>query len=1195
MFWEFFTKEIKTALKSPMIYIFIGLMALLAGAAVASDSVVIGGAIGNTHKNAPYIITTFVLILGMFALLIAAAFFNNAALRDVKNNFHEIMFSLPIGKFGYFGGRFAGALVLSTIPLLGIFIGVEVGEALAKAFEWVDPERYGPLYWSVVINNYFLFILPNMFVAGSIIFFLAHKWQNTIVSFVGVLAIIVLYFLTGTLLSDVDNENIGALLDIFGIRTFNIYAKYWTPAEKNTLSPAFEGLILYNRLIWMGVGLLISALSYAAFNFKLNQAGKKSQKQESEVQKAQVPAKIKSITPTFSGGTDWIQFVSFFKINFLSILKSNVFKILVVFSTVLLVVSMAEGYEYFGLQAYPVTYKVAEDITGSTGLFNIIIVIFFAGELVWKDRTDHIDEVINATPHRSFSNVLGQFFALLSVAVVLKIVYIIIGIASQLLRGFTHIKLEVYLVDILLETIPTWFFFIALFMLIQTLLSNRYVGYFASILTVIVWPIMMGIFDISSNMVDLGSAPSIRYSDISGFGAGATATIWFQIYWMLLAVLLLFKTGFYFPRTKVNGFINRMKSAWNNASKSTLTMAVGVGVVWFGVGAFVYYNTQVLNPYQTSDEAEELRANYEKTYKKFENAPHPVITDAIYHIDIYPSELDVYTRTELTVKNQTDEPIDSIHVVLSDDWETTVTIPEAEIVLDDEEIGYRIYALAKPMLPGEVAKWEVKNNYITQGFSNFGGGTSVQTNGTFLNNAAILPNFGYSEGAELSDKYTRKKYGLEPKKRMPELVSPCGNACNYNYLTDGSADWVNVETFISTSKDQIAIAPGSLISKEEDEDRVVYHYKVDHPSQNFFSFMSAAYEVASDKYKDVDIEIYYDADHPYNIEKMIYAVKRSLAYYEANFGPYYHKQARIIEFPRYATFAQAFPGTMPYSESFGFVANLEDESENNVVDAVIAHEMAHQWWAHQEIPAKMQGGTFLTESFSEYSSLMVMKESFNDDAMRMKEFVKYDFNRYLRGRSSEREKELPLYKVENQSYIHYGKGAVVLYALQDYIGEDSVNAALAGFLEEYRYAGPPYPNSHDFLRHLNPRVPDSLKYLVEDMIMNIRLYDLRLTEATIDSSASGYQTTFKLSAVKLDADSLGNESEIPMNDWVDIGLYSDEEEEDLIAIKRVKMKSGEGTFVLESAEKPVKAAIDPKRLLIERVIDDNVKRVSESQ
>ncbi len=449
---------------------------------------------------------------------------------------------------------------------------------------------------------------------------------------------------------------------------------------------------------------------------------------------------------------------------------------------------------------------------------------------------------------------------------------------------------------------------------------------------------------------------------------------------------------------------------------------------------------------------------------------------------------------------------------------------------------------------------------------------------------------GSKPNAEMSDKNDRKKFGLPPKKRTPDLEKNCGELCNHNYITGDISHWVEVESIISTSSDQIAVAPGSLIKEWEEDGRNYFHYKFDQPSLNFYNVVSARYEVAREKYNDIDIEIYYHPAHDVNIPKMVDAVRKSLAYYEEHFGPYYHKQARIIEFPRYQNFAQAFPGTMPYAESFGFITNLEDESENNVIDAVIAHEMAHQWWAHQETPADMQGGTMLTESFSEYSSLMVMKQDADD--IKMKNFLKYDFNRYLRGRTSETEKELPLYQVENQGYIHYGKGSVILYALQDYIGADSVNAALRSFLEEYRYAEPPYPNSYDFLRHLDPRVPDSLKYLINDWFKEITLYDLRLQEARMTQLDNGqYEVEMDVMARKLYADTLGNETQVPLQEWIDIGVYADNDEEQLMAWKRVKFDDENSTVSMIVDSLPAKAALDPRRILIERVTDDNVKKV----
>ena len=70
---------------------------------------------------------------------------------------------------------------------------------------------------------------------------------------------------------------------------------------------------------------------------------------------------------------------------------------------------------------------------------------------------------------------------------------------------------------------------------------------------------------------------------------------------------------------------------------------------------------------------------------------------------------------------------------------------------------------------------------------------------------------------------------------------------------------------------------------------------MDTPILNFYSYLSARYVVKKDHWNDVAIEIYYDPSHPYNVDRMIYAIKKSLDYFTANFGPYQHKQVRIID------------------------------------------------------------------------------------------------------------------------------------------------------------------------------------------------------------------------------------------------------------------------------------------------------------
>ena len=1190
MFTAFLNQELRSAFTSPMLYIFLFIVTLLSFGAVASDTVSIGGAVGNVYKNAPQILTTFTLILGIFGLLFAAAFFNNAALRDHNNQFNEILFHLPISKAGYFWGRFIGALILSTIPMLGVFIGAWLGALIGPLAGWVEADRIGPFFFETIYTNYFIFVLPNMFVAGSIIFFLAHRSKSTIISFVGAMAIIVTYIISGTLLSDIDNESTAALADIFGIRTYSVETRYFTPAERNTLSPSFTGLVLQNRFIWIGVALLISFLSYRSFSFKEKLRFKKAKKEKPTPVTA-APTAWPQAHQTFGASLVWTQFRSIFRMNTLSITKSVVFKILALFGIILLVTSLAQGYEYFGLQSYPVTYMILDDITGSTSTFMIIIIVFFSGELVWRDRISRIDEVINSTPHGTAVSLFAKWASLIFVASLLHFSFVVLGICAQLFRGYTAIDFDLYLVDFLLGTLPNYVVYSALFVLIQTLVNNRYLGYFLGIIINFALAIIIGVFHWSSSMLVPGESPGIFFSDMSGFGPGVIATLWFDLYWVLFGLLLMCLAALFMERGISARLKDKLSAARQNFKGSLRIATLALTFAWIGVAAFVYYNTQILNPYKNNKQQELAQVAYEETYKKYAALPHPSLTDISYEIDIFPEKRDVYVRAKGQLLNKTDKGIDSLFFNIQSGWDTEIDISGAVLALNDTILDVRIYKLGKTLNPNESLEIRMVTSYLTKGFSNGLGNTDILSNGTFLNNFSILPIMAYSEQGEMSDRNDRKKYGLPMKLRMPELKHDCSEVCMSNYLTDGLADWVTVRSVISTSNDQIAVAPGSLVKQWEKDGRAYFQYELDKPSQNFYNFMSARYEVAREKYNDIDVEIYYDAKHGVNVPKMLDAVKRSLAYYEKHFGPYYHKQARILEFPRYSTFAQAFPGTMPYSEGFGFIVNLEDETEINVVDAVIAHEMAHQWWAHQEIPALMQGATMLTESFAEYSSLMVMKEGSDD--MKMKQFLKYDFDRYLRGRTQEAEKELPLYKVENQQYIHYGKGSVILYALQDYIGVDSMNAALRSFLEATAYAEPPYPTSLEFLNHLEPRVPDSLKYLVRDWIKEITLYDLRLTDAKVEKRSDGkYAVSFEMDNRKLYADTLGNEKETPLNDWVDIGLYADSQEEKLLAWKRVKIQSGKSTEIMVVDTIPAKAAIDPRRMLVERVIKDNVKTVS---
>jgi aminopeptidase N len=321
---------------------------------------------------------------------------------------------------------------------------------------------------------------------------------------------------------------------------------------------------------------------------------------------------------------------------------------------------------------------------------------------------------------------------------------------------------------------------------------------------------------------------------------------------------------------------------------------------------------------------------------------------------------------------------------------------------------------------------------------------------------------------------------------------------------------------------------------------------------------------------------------------MIGAVKKSLDYYTAEFGPYQHRQVRILEFPRYAEFAQSFANTIPYSEGIGFIAQVGKE-DIDYPFFVTAHEVAHQWWGHQLVGADVQGAAMLSETLAEYSALMVMEREFG--RAHIGRFLRYELDQYLRGRGSEGRAEMPLALVENQQYIHYNKGALAMYALRDYIGEARVNAALKNFLDEWKYRGPPYPTSRDLLMHLRAATPDSLGYLIDDLFQRVTLYDNAAERATSRRLPDGrYQVDLRVRARKVRADSLGTETEVPLDDRIEIGVFGADREVPLYLAKH-RIRAGVQTVRVIVKEMPERAGIDPLHKLIDREKDDNVREV----
>jgi len=250
------------------------------------------------------------------------------------------------------------------------------------------------------------------------------------------------------------------------------------------------------------------------------------------------------------------------------------------------------------------------------------------------------------------------------------------------------------------------------------------------------------------------------------------------------------------------------------------------------------------------------------------------------------------------------------------------------------------------------------------------------------------------------------------------------------------------------------------------------------------------------------------------------------------------------------------------------------------------------------IGGNVQGSTVMSETMSQYSALMVMEKEFGKQAM--KKFLKYEMNNYLKGRALEGKKERPLMLCENQQYIHYNKGSVVMYALKDYIGEDTLNAALAKYIKKVAFQEPPYTNSVEFISYLKAATPDSLKYIINDMFETITLYENKTTKCSYAKTPEGkYLVKFTVESKKMKADSIGKMKAVPVADWIDIGIFGSKDgpdgkktETELYLQKR-KIDKDKMDFEITVDQEPVKVGIDPYNKLIDRTPDNNTRSMKD--
>jgi ABC-type transport system involved in multi-copper enzyme maturation permease subunit len=1180
---------------------------LLSFLAIAAEDFISTGN-GKQLLNGPFSTTILYTFFTLFGTIIIAAIFGTSILRDFQRDTFQLIFTKPITKFAYLGGRWAGSFVTCIFA----FSGMVFGEMAGTLAPWADHTRIASghawWYWQP-----FLFIVViQIFFLGSLFFMVGALSRKIFIVYLQGVAVFMLYLIANAVFFATRSlEHFwSAILDPIGLQLADVLARYWTVAEKNTLlfswSPhVSQGVFLYNRLLWSAVGFISLVICYRFFPMSVEALtasaqgrraarAKRQEAAEAEPRRSLVAAPLPRVQQFFGGRAGFAQFVSLTRVRLTNITRELPFLAIIVLLTVFALINGYFAGKVNDQNVYPVTFLMVQAVEGNATLFLFIIATLYAGELIWRERDTSFSGIHDALPMGETTDWLSKFIALTVVEGILLAVILLCGVIMQTTAGYYHYDLLQYFKELYLIAFPLVISFILLAFFVQTVVSNKFMGHAIVIGIFVLGPIMFR-FGIENTLLLPGQNTPYTYSDMNGYGHFVPGLLWSLVYWTAIFAVLGCLSIALARRGAEDGWHPRLLQLRARLPRLTPALVLFT-LIAIGSGSWFYYNAHVLNEYLTTKQQRKIQASYERDFKRYERLPQPKVIAVDADVDLDPNHRSFSGTGHFVLQNKTPQPIQQIHI--TDQMQSLSNVQfdrPFHLVSRAPRDLYSIYQLETPLAPGDKLVLTFKAGYLSHGFRDGNERPELAYNGMFFD-SSYFPYIGYNSGIELDDPRRRREEKLGPLTDLPPRGDPWGSVTN---VFTPDSDWISYHTVVSTPDDQIAFAPGYLERDWNQNGRHYYAYDMGEVKiLDFYAYVSGRYDVKRAQYKGVNIEIYHAPQHGFDVDDMIEGVKGGLDYYQANYSPYQFKQFRILEFPRYRQFAQSFPNTSPFTETFWITRVLNPNKDIDFTYFVTAHELAHQWWAHQLIGGHVAGSNMMSESLAEYSALRVAQKKYGDTQMH--KFLAHELDGYLRGRSNEIRKEPPLGQVQRESYVWYQKGSLVFYALSDYIGEAKLNLALHNFLMQYRYANAtdaqsgPYPDTRLLEDALRAQTPSDLQYFLNDSFEKITLYDNRALEATSQKMPDGtYKVTLTVEGRKVYADGNGVESPAPLHDLIDVGVFSGKKDEERpLAVRKEWITGARQTFEFIVKQQPTRAGIDPFNKLIDRNGDDNTMDIT---
>jgi hypothetical protein len=1131
------------------------------------------------HKNAPYVITYITSFLSLFVIFVSTLFCANVVLRDSAYDMEGLIFSSSLQRLPYFLIRLMGLLmavfIVLSLALGGIFLGTFTA----------DPDQLGAYQLSYFLQPLFVFGLPNVLFCSSIIFSVALLTRSMRAVYMTGVALFIFYFLGSILgnsplmassLKTNDPGLMPYLLDPFGISAFLTDTRAWTVTRRNTDLFPLQGAFLANRLLWTGLALGLLTISYRAFKFRLPTASTRRHKQETATAAKPLPYHPVSVYPT-GLAYHWACFRTQLKLETASLFKHIPFLVMLALWIFLYALNLKEEVINgpYGIRFYAYTGSIVEEfITTRPAL---LLLIFYASELISRERTANMQGLVFSTPV-SNASLWGAKCATLGVLIAILITANIgIGIGMQLYTGYTHIDWGTYLSLYYYNGLPLLLLAV-LIVFIQTIVPNKFLGILFSlvVMLVIIFGSRLGI---KHPLVRYATLPTLEYSLMDGLGHYTRAVRWYLLYWAAFAGILALLAMALWQGSAHTTLWQRMRTMgiqWGIRGKLALAVAL---LLCAGSGMYIYGNIQLISSARGTKQEASWMATYEKTYKPQAHLPQPYIIAIRDSVDLYPAEGKYTVQGHYRLRNESAQPIATIWLGV-DPEVTTVrfSVPHARLEKADALYKQYFYTLQQPLLPGQEMELPFSMDVERSAFSPFNAEHSVVSNGSYIELEKYLPYLGYNDRFENGDPIVRKEQGLPPLIVVPPA--------------DSAYHRIEYETVVSTAADQQVVTVGTLQKEWTVNNRHYFHFKTEQPIAFMLALSSARYALQKETYKGIDFSIYYQPGQTQNLPTLLQGMKDAIDYGNDHFSPYPLKQLTLAWIPHYPGAATAYPGVVFSAERINFMSNLTDSTRFNNIYALTAHEVGHQWWANALSPLDVPGRGVLTESLAKYTEFMTAEKRYGKYYLR--KLLQADNNLYFALRNMTSEQELPLAQT-HQNFGYYQKGGLALYALKESLGEDSMNKALRQLLATNGYPHTKATTAQ-LIQQLQVVATPAQAKQVEEVFKQIIVYNNNVQVVRCDSLSNGqFKLQVKVHIEKAD-EAGGKSRNLVPDDRISIALYDTPANQWNKYTQPLYMAPHHFTqastlLTLVVNKKPVVVAVDPLGYLLDADQEDNLQPI----